>query len=148
MNRARLGTEPNEQRQRSEKDFDNNANDAHYHALVLIAKPGCSGRIDIGHRDKHKEHDADLMHLAARYLGGIAMPELMQRLDCRVDEPQHEEVLRRQRPIDNVFGEVRPVHAGQDDAHSDHHEPKRGPEPTEQGPHQEQSPIEKTVGIE
>ena len=81
-------TQPDQQRERAEKKLHPDTDRAHGHPSVLVAEARGRGGVDIGNRHQHQEHDADLVHFAAVYLGGIAVAELMESLHDRIDEPE------------------------------------------------------------
>ena len=103
MNHPNRGISKDENRDGRQQHLNANSDRSDHHALAFVREARCGRRIDVGHRDENEEHHADFVDLTAINLGGIGVPEFVNRLDERIDKPEQKQVLRRQRAVDHVF---------------------------------------------
>ena len=147
MDRSLLHIQPDDQGEGGQRQLHHDPDAAHQHPIILVAKSACGRGIDIRHRDQHEEHDSDLVHLAASDLDRIAVAEFMERLDHRIDQPEHQQVRRRQCAVEDVFGNGAKMHHRKNKARDDKPEPEHEYRPAEYPPHQRKRGRQKTVRI-
>jgi hypothetical protein len=118
-----------------------------HHTLPLVGEARRGRRVDIGNRYEDEEHYPDLVHLAAINLRGVGVPEFVDGLDERIDEPEQKQVLWRKGAVDQVFRQRRPVDSRQHETCRHDGQPEQRPEPAKQRTHEEHGAVQETVGI-
>ncbi|EXI75267.1 MAG: hypothetical protein AW07_01168 [Candidatus Accumulibacter sp. SK-11] len=116
--------DPEEHREAGEEEFDEDAGSADQGTPPLAAKGAGGAGLDVGDRRQHQQHDAHLVHFATARLDRIAMPELVQALEQRIDQPEQQQVVRGQQLVTEVGGQLEPMHAGEDDRRQDDEQPE------------------------
>jgi hypothetical protein len=74
--------------------------------------------------------------------------QLVERFDDGIDDPQQQQVLRREDAIDHVFGEIGPVGSRENGAGADHREPEQQSEPAEERSGDWQRSLQESIRIE
>jgi hypothetical protein len=106
---GRVRPAPREHRDAGQQELDENARRPDQCPLPLAAKRPGRRRINVRDRCQDEEHDSHLVNFTVTGLHRVAVSQLMQQLDQRVEQPDEEQIARSEQLVTEILGQFVPV---------------------------------------